>query len=118
LSAAIKKAALLATVEFKRAFGALAFGVKSTGEHGAAIGAARACYGADHAWRARAELIGARTALRRFAIMRAVFLVLLFRVAIAAVIILSIHKSLLQRAAQRNSAPCGAAMRASKLRIN
>jgi hypothetical protein len=38
-------------------------------------------------------LIGARTALRRLAIMRAVFLFLFFRVAIAAVTIFTIHRT-------------------------
>ena len=98
LGAAVEEAALLATVQLEGALGTLAVRVKATTEHGAAIGAARAGDGADHARGARAELIGARTALRRLAVMRAVLLLLLFRVAIAAVIILSIHKCLLQHA--------------------
>src|SRR6266478_6456592 len=44
--------------------------------------------------RARAKLIGARAALRRLAVVRPVLLILLFRVAITAVTILSIHKRL------------------------
>jgi hypothetical protein len=98
LRAAIEEAALLATVQLEGALGTLRVGVKAAAEHGAAVGATRAGDGADHAGGARAELIGARTALRRLAVMRAVLLLLLFRVAIAAVIILSIHKFLLQHA--------------------
>jgi hypothetical protein len=94
LSAAVEEPALLATVQFKGALGTLTFGIKAAGEHGATVGAAGARDGADHAGRARAELIGTRTTLRRLAVMRAVFLILLFRVAITAVIILSIHKRL------------------------
>jgi hypothetical protein len=94
LRAAVEKAALFATVQLESALGTLAVGVKAAGEHGAAIGAASARHGADHARRARAELIGARTALRRLAVMRAFLLVLLFRVAITAVTILSIHERL------------------------
>jgi len=100
LRAAIEKAALFATVQLERAFGALPLGVKTAGEDGAAIGAACACDGANHARGARAELIGTRAALRRLAVV-AVFLVLLFRVTIAAVTVLSIHKCLLQRAEER-----------------
>jgi hypothetical protein len=94
LRAAVEEAALFATVQLESALGALAVGVEAAGEHCAAIGTARACHGADHARRSRAELIGARTALRRLAVVRAFLLVLLFRVAIAAVTILSIHKRL------------------------
>ncbi len=94
LGAAVEEAALLATVQLEGALGTLAVGVEATAEHGAAIGTACAGDGADHARGARAELIGARTALRRLAVMRAVLLLLLFRVAIAAVIILSVHKRL------------------------
>src|SRR5712664_1696942 len=92
LRAAVEEAALFATVQLESAFGTLAVGVKATGEHCAAIGAAGAGHGADHARRSRAELVGARTALRRLAVMRAFLFVLLFRVAITAVTILSIHK--------------------------
>ena len=94
LSAAVEEPALLATVQFKSALGTLTVRIKATREDSAAIGATRARDGANHARRARAELIGTRTALRRLAVMRAVFLILFFRVAIAAVIILSIHKNL------------------------
>src|SRR5882672_7763636 len=98
LCAAVEEAALLATVQLEGALGTLTVGVKATAEHGAAIGATRTSDGADHAGGARAELIGARAALWRLAVMRTVLLLLLFRVAIAAVIILSIHKCLLQHA--------------------
>jgi hypothetical protein len=94
LRAAVEETALFATVQLESALGTLAIGVEAAGEHRAAIGTARACDGADHARRARAELIGARTALRRLAVMRAFLFVLLFRVAITAVTILSIHKRL------------------------
>jgi len=94
LGGAVKEAALLAAVELEAALGALAVGVEAAGEHGAAIGAAGASDGADHARGARAELIGARTAVGWFAVVRAVFLFLFFRVAIAAVIVLAIHRNL------------------------
>jgi hypothetical protein len=95
LRAAVEKAALFATVQLEAALGALTVGVEAAAEHGAAVRTTRAGDGADHARSARAELIGARTALRRLAVMGAVLFLLLFRVAIAAVIILSIHKRLL-----------------------
>src|SRR5258708_21284325 len=98
LRAAIEEATLFAAVQLEGALGTLAVGVETVGEHRTTIGAARARHGADHARRARTELIGARTALRRLAVVRAVLLLLLFRVAITAVIILSIHKCLLQHA--------------------
>src|SRR5260370_20129874 len=94
LRGAVEVEALFATVQLESAFGTLAVGVKATGEHCAAIGAAGTGHGADHARRSRAELVGARTALRRLAVMRAFLFVLLFRVAITAVTILSIHKRL------------------------
>jgi len=94
LGAAVEEAALLATVQLEGTFGALTVGVEAAAEDSAAIGTASAGDGAHHARGARAELIGARTALRRLPVMRAVFLFLLFRVAIATVIILSIHKRL------------------------
>ena len=93
LRAAVEEAALFATVQLEGALGTLAAGVEAVAEYRAAIGTASARYGTDHARRARTELIGARTALRRLAVMRAVLLFLLFRVAITAVIVLSIHKT-------------------------
>ena len=94
LGAAVEEAALLATVQLEGALGALPVGVEAAAQHSAAIGAAGTGDGADHARGARTELIGAGPALRRLAVMRAVFLLLLFRVAIAAVIVLAIHKIL------------------------
>jgi len=91
----VEKAALLAAMQLELALGAGAVGIEPGSEDGAAIGAARAGDGADHARRARAELIGAaRAAGGRLAIARLVFLILLFRVAVTAVSVLSIHKRL------------------------
>jgi hypothetical protein len=82
-------------MQFKLALGARAVGIKSRSEDGAAIGTSRAGDGAHHAWGAWAELIGAaRSASGRLALVRLVLLILLFRVAVAAVSILSIHKRL------------------------
>ena len=53
LRAGIEEAALLAAVEFEAALGALAVGIEAGGEDGAAVGAARAGDGADHARGAR-----------------------------------------------------------------
>jgi hypothetical protein len=93
LGAGIEEAALLATVEFKLALGTLAVRVEAGGEDGTAVGTASARDGADHPWRARPELIGARTALRRLAVVL-FFFVAFFRVAVAAMTVLSIHKRL------------------------
>ena len=68
LRAGIEEAALLAAVQFELAFGAFAVGIEAGGEDRAAVGAAGAGYGADHARGARAELIGARAALRGLAV--------------------------------------------------
>jgi hypothetical protein len=95
LGAGIEKAALFAAVQFELALGACAIGIETRGQDGAAIGAARAGDGADHARRAGAELIGAaRTASGRLAVVRFVLFILLFRVAVTAVTVLSIHKYL------------------------
>jgi len=93
LRARIEKAALLATVQLKLALRTLPAGVEASGQDGAAIGAATAGDGADHARSARAELVGARTTLRRFALMLISFFAF-FCVAITAVTVLSIHKRL------------------------
>jgi hypothetical protein len=90
---------LLAAVQLELAFGAFSVGIEAGGEDGAAVGAAGAGYGADHARGAGTELIGAGAALRGPAIVIVTiavrfFLVVFFRVAIAAVTILSIHKRL------------------------
>ena len=55
----IEKAALLATVELELALGTLAIGIKPGREDRTTVGAPGARDRADHAWRARAELIGA-----------------------------------------------------------
>ena len=54
LRAGIEEAALLAAMKFEMALGALAVGIETGCEDGAAVGAARAGDGADHARRARA----------------------------------------------------------------
>ena len=95
LRAGIEEAALFAAVQFGLALGAFPVGIESGSEDGAAIGTARAGDRADHARSAGAELIGAAWAASgRLAIMGLVLLILLFRVAITAVTILSIHKRL------------------------
>jgi hypothetical protein len=98
LGAGIEEAALFAAVQFHLTFGAFSVGIEAGAEDGAAVGAAGTGYRADHARGARAELIGARAALRRPAIvaiaMGFVFFVVFLRVAIPAVTVLSIHKRL------------------------
>jgi len=93
LGAGIEEATLLATVKLKLALGTLSIRVEAGGEDGTTVGAAATRDGADHAWRARAELIGARTALRRLAVVLFFFFAF-FRVAVAAMTVLSIHKRL------------------------
>ena len=93
LGAGIEEAALFAAVKLKLALGTLAVRVETRSEDGAAVGTSAAGDGADHSWRARAELIGARTALRRLPLML-FFLIAFFRVAVAAMTVLSIHKRL------------------------
>jgi len=95
LRAGIEKAALFAAVQFELALGACAIGIESRSEDGSAIGAAGAGDGADHARRAGTELIGAAWAASgRLAVVRFVLFILLFRVAVTAVTVLSIHKRL------------------------
>ena len=65
LDAGIKEAALFAGVKFELAFRAGAVGVEAGGQDRAAICAAAAGDGADHARGAWAELIGAARAARR-----------------------------------------------------
>src|SRR5260370_5088650 len=72
LRAAVEEAALFATVQLGSAFGTLAVGGQTTGEHCAAIGAAGAGHGADPARRSLPELVGAPTPLRRLTLARAV----------------------------------------------
>src|SRR5208282_374568 len=93
LRAGIEEAALLATVKLELALGTLAVGVEARREDRATVRTSAAGHCADHARRARAELIGARTALRRLAVVLFSFFAF-FRVAITAVTVLSIHKRL------------------------
>lgn len=96
LRAGIEEAALFAAVQFELAFRARSLGIEAGSEDGSAVGAARARDGPDHARSAWAELIGAaRPASGGLAIMvRLVFLILFFRVAVTAVPVLSLHKRL------------------------
>jgi len=94
LRAGIEKAALFAAVQFGLALGALPVGIESRCEHSTAIGTARAGDRADHTGRAGAELIGAARSAGGGLTFVLVLLVLLFRVAVTAVTILSIHKRL------------------------
>jgi len=99
LRTGVEEAALLAAVQLELALGAFSVGIEAGGEDGAAVGAAGAGYGADHARGAGTELIGAGATLRGPAIVIVAiavrfFLVVFFRVAIAAVTVLSIHKRL------------------------
>jgi len=93
LGAGVEEAALLATVKLELALGTLAVGVEAGGKNRAAVGTAAAGDGADHARSARAELIGARTALRRLALVLFSFFAF-FCVAVTAMTILAIHKRL------------------------
>src|SRR6516225_24946 len=82
-------------MQLKIALRALPVGIESRNQHGATIRAARPRDRAYHARCARAEMVGGstRTALRRFAL-RSFFLFPLFRVTIAAMAVLAIHKRL------------------------
>jgi hypothetical protein len=93
LRAAIEEAALLAAVKLEIALGALAVGIEAGSEDGAAIRTARARDGADHAGSARPQMIvlAARATLRGFAVVRTLFFVLLFAIAITAMAILTVH---------------------------
>jgi hypothetical protein len=109
LGAGIEEAALLAAMQFEIALGAGAVGIETGREDRAAVGTAGAGDRADHAGSAGAELIhAAGTAGRRFALAWFILFVAFFRVAIAAVSILSIHKRLQQNA---NSVPQGWAVK-------
>jgi hypothetical protein len=95
LSRRVKKAALFAAVKFELTFGASTARIKARGENSAAICAPCPGDGSNHARRARAELIGAAgTAGGRVFVPRLIFFFVFFRVAIAAVAILTIHKNL------------------------
>jgi len=95
LCAGIEEAALFAAVQFELALGTRAIGIEPWGQHGAAIGASRPRDGAHHAGSAGAELIGAAGPTGgRLAVVRFVFFLVFFRVAVTAVTVLSIHKCL------------------------
>jgi hypothetical protein len=94
LGPGIEEAALFATVELKLALGTLTVGVETGGQDGATVGTSAACDGADHARGAWTKLIGARTALRRLAVVALFSFFAFFRVAVAAMTVLSIHKRL------------------------
>src|SRR5260370_3135427 len=95
LRARIEEAALFAAVQFGLALGTRPVGIKSRSKHCAAVRTASARDRTDHARRAGAELIGAaRPASGSLAIVGLVLFILLFRVAVTAVTILSIHKRL------------------------
>jgi len=93
LGAGIEEATLLAAVKLKLALGTLAVGVEACCQNCAAVRTSAACDSADHARGARAKLIRARTALRRLALVLFSFFAF-FRVAIAAMAVLTIHKRL------------------------
>jgi len=76
------------------ALGTLTIGIEARGEDGTAVGASAAGDGADHARGAWTKLIGARTALRRLAVVALFSFFAFFRVAVAAMTVLSIHKRL------------------------
>ena len=79
LRAGVKKATLLATMQFELALGTLSVGIKTGGKDCATIGTARAGNGSHHARGARAELVGAaRTARWRLLFVRALALLTLF----------------------------------------
>ena len=95
LRAGVEEAALLAAMQLKLALRAFAVGVEARGEDRAAVGAAGARNGANHARRARTELIGAtRTTGWRLLFMRALALLTFFGIAVTAMTILAIHKYL------------------------
>jgi hypothetical protein len=91
--ASVKEAALFAAVELELAFGAGTLGIESGGKDSTAVGAAGASDRANHARGARAELIRPAGASGR-RLLRPLFFFFAFRVAIAAVIVLTIHTSL------------------------
>jgi len=94
LRAGIEKAALFAAMKFGVALGAGAFGVETRGEDRAAIGAAGASDGADHARSAGTEMIvlSARAALRGLTFGARFFFFV--GIAITAMTVLTIHKIL------------------------
>ena len=110
LRTGIEETALFAAVQFRVALGAGATGVEARGEDSSTIGAPRTGYRADHARRARAEMIvlSARTALRRLAF--GAGLLFLVAIAIAAMAVLTIHRYL-RALALRQCEPVESALR-------
>src|SRR5260370_4689555 len=92
LRAGIEEAALFAAVQFSLALRTRAVGIESRSQDGIALRTSRARNGTDHARRTWAELIGApRPAGRRRTVVRLIFFLVLFRVAVAAHAVLSIQ---------------------------
>src|SRR5215831_5027750 len=95
LRAGVEEAALLATMQFELALGALAIGIETRGEDSAAIGTAGPGDRPHHPRGARPELVGAAGAAGwRFFFVRAIALLTLLRIAVTAMTILAIHKRL------------------------
>jgi len=94
LRAGIEEAALLAAMKFGIALGASAAGIEAGREDSTTIGATSAGDGADHARRARAEMIvlSAGTALGRLAF--GAGLLFFVAIAVAAMAVLTIHRYL------------------------
>jgi len=94
LRAGIEEAALFAAMKFGIALGTSAAGIEAGREDGTTIGATSAGDRADHARRARAEMIvlSARTALGRLAF--GAGLLFFVAIAVAAMAVLTIHRYL------------------------
>src|SRR5262249_24552088 len=95
LRAGIEKTALLAAVQFKSALGTLPLWIESRRQNSATVGTSRSRHCSNHPRRPRPELIRrTRPTLRRLPVMISFFSVVLFRIAITAMAILTIHKRL------------------------
>ena len=94
LRAGIEKAALFAAMKFGVALGAGAFGVETRGEDRAAIGAAGASDGADHARSAGTEMIVLSAGTALWGLTFGARLLFFIGIAIAAMTVLTIHKIL------------------------
>jgi hypothetical protein len=105
LGAGIEEPALFAAVKLELTLWTLTVGIETGGQDGAAVGTTSASDGADHAGSARAELIGAWTALRRLALVLFSFFAF-FRVAVTAMTVLSIHNRLRPDAMPDNDYDC------------
>jgi hypothetical protein len=94
LRAGIEEATLFAAMKFGIALGASAAGIEARREDGTTIGATSAGHGADHARRARAEMIvlSAGTALGRLTF--GAGLLFFVAIAVAAMAVLTIHRYL------------------------